>query len=153
MARELIDRGSQVPDSYEELLKLPGIGPYAASAYLSLHRNQRAVLIDANIVRWLCRLLGRAMDGETRREAWVSHLASRLTPPIGFRDYNYAALDFTMKVCAQTAHCEICPLIPFCRTGHRWFKRSRHSSSVSNGSGSAERKHAPEAGQTGAAGG
>jgi len=125
MAQEIVSRDGRIPATYEELLSLPGIGPYAASAYLSLHKAQRAVLIDANIVRWLCRLLGRPMDGETRREPWVYRLAERMTPTDGSREYNYAALDFTMKICAQTAHCEKCPLVPLCRTGQRWLKRSR----------------------------
>ena len=37
----------------------------------SLHANRRAVLIDSNIVRVLCRLVGAAYNGETRRKRWA----------------------------------------------------------------------------------
>jgi len=127
LAQEIARRQRRVPHEYDELLALPGIGPYAASAYLSLHMNRRAVLIDANIVRWLCRLLGRSMDGETRREPWVRKLADRITPRRAFRDFNYAALDFTMSICGQTPRCHMCPLVPYCRTGQRRLRCSLQS--------------------------
>lgn len=104
----------EVPSSKDELLKLPGIGDYAASAYLSLHRNRRAVIVDANVVRWLCRMTGEGWDGETRRKAWLRELADTLTPTRIFKNYNYAALDLTMTVCKKNPECAICPVKKFC---------------------------------------
>ncbi len=108
LARELTRRGA-VPTDEKQLLKLPGVGPYAAAAFLSLHAHRRAVIIDANIVRWLCRMTGREMDGETRRKPWIGRLADELTPTAKFREYNYAALDFTMLICGRRPRCEVCP--------------------------------------------
>ena len=51
---DYIDKNG-VPNNYQELLKVPGIGDYVASAVLSFHMNKRAVLIDSNIVRFYCR--------------------------------------------------------------------------------------------------
>src|SRR5262245_48567175 len=68
------------PNSLPELITLPGVGPCAAAAYLGFHTNSRAVIIDANVVRFLCRLVGYEYDGETRRKAWLLDFADRMTP-------------------------------------------------------------------------
>lgn len=113
-------RGGTPPDTLPELEGLPGVGLYAAAAYLSLHRNKRAVLIDANVVRWLCRMVAHPMDGETRRKAWLRNLADRFTPTRNVRDYNYAILDFSMQICATKPLCSQCPVGPkLCLTGKR----------------------------------
>lgn len=114
-----IARMGRVPTDERVLRGLPGVGAYVAAAYRSLHCGERSVLIDANVVRWLCRMTGRPMDGETRRKRWVLDLADELTPRRAFRDYNYAVLDFTMRVCAQPPVCERCPVREFCVFGRR----------------------------------
>lgn len=109
LARELNARGP-VPSEESLLIELPGVGPYAAAAFLSLHANRRASIIDSNVVRWLCRVTGRNMDGETRRKKWIKQLADELTPRTNFREYNYAVLDFTMRICGRAPRCDVCPL-------------------------------------------
>jgi A/G-specific adenine glycosylase len=112
------DRGGEPPDDPTELQQLPGVGPYAAAAWLSLHRGKRALLVDNNVARWLARLECKAYDGETRRKRWVSELADDLTPKRSFRDFNYAVLDFTMTICVPgRPKCEICPLVGDCCYG------------------------------------
>ena len=103
------------PDTLEELTELPGVGPYAAAAYLSFHRGRRAVIIDANVVRWLGRFFGFRTDAETRRKGWLIHLADELTPTQTYRDYNYAVLDLAMKLCVTKPRCQECPVSDGCR--------------------------------------
>jgi len=111
-------RGGRPPEEINELLDLPGVGPYAAAAWLSLHRAKRAVIVDNNVARWLARLEGRPYDGETRRKRWVAELADSLTPRAGYRTYNYAVLDFTMQVCVPRApRCHDCPIRADCHFG------------------------------------
>ena len=102
----------EIPRDYNELCALPGIGPYTAAAWLSFHGGGRGVLIDSNVVRWICRLIGKAdCDGETRRKKWLRDMAERLTPRRGVKAFNYALLDFTMMVCVPgEPRCEACPL-------------------------------------------
>ncbi len=114
LAARLAERGGHVPLYREELLALPLVGEYVAAAFISLHRNRRAVLIDANVVRWLCRLTGRPYDGETRRKKWLRNLADQLTPRQQIREFNYAVLDFTMQVCSTRPACDRCPLRRMC---------------------------------------
>lgn len=104
--------------SEQTLQQLPGVGPYAAAAALSLHAGYRAVIVDANVVRVLSRLVGMPFDGETRRKKWLRELADRLTPQEHFTEYNYALIDLAMTVCSQsTPKCPQCPLREQCATG------------------------------------
>jgi len=47
--------GGNLPSSLELLRKIPGIGPYTAGAILSFAFKQKAVAVDANVARVLCR--------------------------------------------------------------------------------------------------
>ncbi len=109
-----------VPCTYEKLLELPGVGPYVAAAMVSLHCKRYAALIDANTVRWMCRMVDRPMHGETRREKWLIKLAESITPHGNVHEFNYALLDFTMEICAKNPKCLQCPIGPqLCVYGRR----------------------------------
>ena len=122
LAKEIARLEGVLPLDQPALEALPGVGPYAAAATLSLHANRRAVLIDSNFVRVLCRLVGAAFDGETRRKRWLRELAEAVTPPRAHRAYNYAVLDLAALVCLpRTPQCKVCPILKWCSTG---LKRS-----------------------------
>ena len=118
LAHEIARLDGDLPLDQTALEALPGVGPYSAAATLSLHGNRRAVLIDSNIVRVLCRLVGAEYDGETRRKRWLRELAEAMTPPRAHRDYNYAVLDLAALVCLPRApRCDECPIQTWCKTG------------------------------------
>lgn len=100
----------RIPYDKEELLKLPGVGEYVASAFLSLHMNKREFIIDSNIVRIYGRYFGFETDGETRRKKWFIDLSNRLTPIKKFKEYNYGLLDFTRLICNRNPYCDNCYL-------------------------------------------
>ena len=62
LAKILIEKS--IPESKEELIKLLGIGEYVASAYLSLHQNKRAIIIDSNVVRLYGRFFVLILTGK-----------------------------------------------------------------------------------------
>lgn len=99
-----------IPSNKVDLMKLPGIGDYVASAYFSFHLNKREALIDSNIIRFYGRYLGFDYDGETRRKKWLNLLAKKITPIKNPRDFNYALLDFSMRVCMIKPQCNECPI-------------------------------------------
>ena len=120
LGERLAERGEKLPQTLNELLALPAVGPYAAAAFLSFHLNLRGTIIDANVVRWLCRMVDRPMDGETRREKWLIELADTFTPLRNVKAYNYAVLDFSMQICAKRPKCEQCPIGPkYCAYGRK----------------------------------
>ena len=102
----LLDR--DIPESRDDLIKLPAIGNYIAFAYRSLHIGKRDVIIDSNVVRIFRRYFGFETDGETRRKKWFIELADRLTPKRRFKKYNYALLDFSRIICTLKPKCELC---------------------------------------------
>ena len=60
MASKIIKKNykCKIPNSYEDLIKLPGIGDYTAKAILGIAYNQSVMPIDANIERILARIYG-----------------------------------------------------------------------------------------------
>jgi A/G-specific adenine glycosylase len=48
--------GCRVPETYEELRRLPGVGDYVASAVLLFAYGKTRPLVDVNVARVLCRL-------------------------------------------------------------------------------------------------
>jgi len=128
VAGEIVRRGGSIPTCLETLCKMKGIGPYTAAAYLSLHRGKRAAIVDVNIGRWLSRMTGRRSERDPRSVKWLHALADELTPRRAFKDYNYAALDFSMTVCtADRPRCQQCPLVSDCVYGRLEDAVERHS--------------------------
>lgn len=114
LIRELDCKRGQIPETTESLLKLPGIGNYAASAYLTFHVNKRALIIDSNSVRLWSRVFGFKADGETRRKKWFIKLVDDMTPVVTHKEFNYSVLDHTRAVCKPRPRCEICPISSWC---------------------------------------
>jgi adenine-specific DNA glycosylase len=60
------------------------------------------------------------MNGETRRDKWLIHLAEQVTPARNVGEFNYALLDFTMEICSKHPKCAQCPVGPrLCAYGSR----------------------------------
>lgn len=118
LASAVSQLGGRPPETRDALRRFAGVGPYTSAAWLSLHRGRRAVIVDSNVVRWLARLTGHRCQRDPRGVRWVNELAARLTPRRAFRDYNYAALDFTMTICTRgVPRCLVCPLRSACTYG------------------------------------
>lgn len=122
IAAVVVEHGGVLPENMDELTKFKGVGTYTAAAWLSLHRGKRAVLIDSNVARWLSRMTGNSYNRDPRGVFWVQNLAERLTPRRTFQEYNYAVLDFTMKVCTpHSPNCGHCPNRIDCLYGSEVF--------------------------------
>src|ERR1700759_4277329 len=62
--------GGVIPDSYDELLALPGVGRYTAAAIASFAYRQRHPVLDTNVRRVLSRLItGAEFPGKTTSAA------------------------------------------------------------------------------------
>lgn len=118
LGAELVDRyDGSVPRRSEDLLRLPGIGPYAASGVRCFAYGERAAIVDVGIARIIRRCLNLP---ETRRinedpELWT--VAEALLPSRGFRRHNLALLTVADRHCRVRPRCEPCPLLPVCRHG------------------------------------
>lgn len=104
----------EIPIEKNQLMELPGIGDYIASAYRSLHLGIRDIIIDSNVVRILGRFFGFLTDPETRRSKKLRELADKLTPQKNFKIYNYGLIDFSRNICKIKPSCYTCCLKKKC---------------------------------------
>ncbi|MDC0933807.1 A/G-specific adenine glycosylase [Arcobacteraceae bacterium] len=102
----------QLPDDMSELLKLPGIGRYTASAICSFGYEQNVSVVDTNISRVLKRYCGFV---EVKDEVvWSS--ADTLLNHKEPRSHNLALMDLGSMVCTPTnPKCDECPLSDTCK--------------------------------------
>jgi A/G-specific adenine glycosylase len=110
-ARACVDRHEgRLPTTLDELLGLPGIGPYTARAVLAFAANADVGVLDTNAARVHARLAGRRLAA---REAQA--LADAVVPAGSGWAWNQAVLDLGATVCTKrTAHCDVCPVAPHC---------------------------------------
>lgn len=100
------------PADREQLLKLPGIGPYTASSICAFAFNMPETVIDGNVIRVLARLYG--IEGEVNREI-IAPFAEALTPQDAGADYASAIMDLGATVCTPAAPlCGQCPWQKIC---------------------------------------
>ncbi len=109
-----------MPQSRDELLKLPRIGDYVADAVLSSAYGQDVAAVDVNVVRILQRVFGLKGGAEARRNIEIRKLAQMLVPRGNAREYNLAMIDFAALICVPRApKCGECPLATICVTRPR----------------------------------
>jgi A/G-specific adenine glycosylase len=114
MAREVTVRGG-VPSTPDELLELPGVGPYAAGATLAVAFGTRAHVVDGVTARVYRRYFGLPGDqpASTDRALWA--IVGRATPNAKVREWNWAVLDLASSVCLpKVPRCAVCPLSRDC---------------------------------------
>jgi A/G-specific adenine glycosylase len=121
-ARQVVgELEGRLPGTYEELLALPGLGPYTAGAVASIAFGQPVLALDGNARRVLARLF--AVEGETRRppvRRRLEDLARSLQPPDRPGPFNEALMELGATICSpRTPRCDRCPLNDHC-LAHRW---------------------------------
>lgn len=112
-ARYVVEHlGGQIPSLPEELLRIPGVGPYTAGAIASIAFGERAALADGNVMRVLSRLDG--IYGDPKRAAVGKKFWQRaleLLPTERPGDFNQALMELGAMVCTpRSPVCLACPL-------------------------------------------
>src|SRR5207249_260808 len=90
------DYDGVVPDDYERLIALPGIGQYMAGAILSIAFNKPYPIVDGNVRRVLSRIYGWTDDDP--KLLWDR--AARLVQQAEPRMINQAIMELGAKVCS-----------------------------------------------------
>ena len=117
----IIDQHSgEFPRELDAVMALPGIGRSTAGAILSLGTGQRHTILDGNVKRVLCRVLGiTAWPGApaVERDLWAA--AEQYTPSARCADYNQAMMDLGATLCTRgRPDCVRCPLQAACVALH-----------------------------------
>ncbi|MFM7322385.1 MAG: A/G-specific adenine glycosylase [Armatimonadota bacterium] len=102
--------GGVFPNDVEGLLRLPGIGRYTAGAIASIAFGADTPVVDANVVRVLCRLDGiaEAPKGTAVQER-LWNRAAQLLPRGRAGDFNQAMMELGALVCQPNPRCAACP--------------------------------------------
>ena len=105
-------RHGQFPQTYEDLIALPGIGTYTAAAVMSIAFNQPYPVIDGNVTRVLCRVFGIEKDPkETKTRHELSYITSELLPRRRVGIFNQALMELGSTVChPKDPQCSECCL-------------------------------------------
>ncbi len=110
MLREVYDR--KVPDTMQELLKLPGVGRKTANLLLGDIYGQPAVVCDTHCIR-IANRLGLAKGKEPEK---VEAQLRAILPPDESSAFCHRIVLFGREICsARNPKCGECPLRPFCR--------------------------------------
>jgi len=105
------DLGGKFPDSYDEILKMKGVGPYTAAAIASFAFNEARAVVDGNVYRVLSRFfdLPAAIDSTAGKKQFAA-LAQELIHPKRAAHYNQAIMDFGATICTPAKPlCASCP--------------------------------------------
>ena len=98
------------PNTYNELIKLKGIGDYTASAISSICFNEYNPVVDGNVLRLLSRYYGLktpidSLKGQRNIREIGKQLISKVANP---GDFNQAMMEYGALVCTPFPDCEAC---------------------------------------------
>ena len=109
--------GGRIPDTYEELLGLSGIGSYTAGAIASIAFGRKVPAVDGNVLRVTARLRKdqRPVSDLKVKEA-VERELMEIMPSERPGDFNQAMMELGACVCIPNGVplCDKCPLGDIC---------------------------------------
>ena len=106
----------EFPNTYNELIKLKGVGDYTASAIASICFNEPTAVVDGNVYRVLARYFGIDTPiNSTKGVKEFKALAQNILPKQLVGDYNQAIMEFGARQCKPAnPNCDVCPLNNSC---------------------------------------
>jgi A/G-specific adenine glycosylase len=108
--------GGGLPDDYELIQKLPGVGRSTAGAILSIAYGQRRPILDGNVRRVLCRFFAIRTDPTGKRiERDLWRCSESLIPERNPALFTQAIMDLGATVCTpRHPRCDDCPVANSC---------------------------------------
>ncbi len=103
------EHGGRFPQSRQELLRLPGIGPYTAAAIAAIAFDRPETVVDGNVERVMSRLHA-ITEPLPRAKPRIAEAAAALTPQGRPGDYAQAVMDLGALICTpRSPRCGLCP--------------------------------------------
>lgn len=123
LGRAICNRhNGQVPTFFDDLMRLPGVGLYIASAIRSICFGKQDFPVDSNAFRFVSRYFGVRLRGTKSEGRQLREFMSGLMPKGYTAQYVYGFLDFASQVCRP-----INPLCGECQLRKTCRRNSRHS--------------------------
>lgn len=111
----------EVPQTREELVKLPGVGRKTANVVLSVAFNVPALAVDTHVER-VSKRLGLCRIKDTVLE--VEETIMKKTPKENWSKTHHQLIFFGRYHCkAQNPQCHECPLLDICREGQKRLRK------------------------------
>ncbi len=109
--------GGELPQTYEELRSLPGVGPYTAGAIGSIALGLSVPAVDGNVFRVMMRYLADDSDiSRTPVRRRTEERIQAILPPGQAGVFNQAIMELGETVCIPGGRplCSSCPLAAYC---------------------------------------
>ncbi|MEN9802077.1 MAG: A/G-specific adenine glycosylase [Actinomycetota bacterium] len=103
------EHAGRVPRMLDELMALPGVGPYTARAVMAFAFEDEAAVVDTNIARVLRRLTGESLSARSTQA-----IADEVLPEGESWLWNQAMMDLGATVCKPRPMCAQCPIQHVC---------------------------------------
>lgn len=106
------------PTKYDELIQLPGIGPYTAGAIASIAFGEPVIAMDGNLYRIFSRLVRESgFIDEREVQTRLRDIGMRQLPLEAAGDYNQALMDLGATICIPNGAplCDLCPVSDYCK--------------------------------------
>ncbi len=104
----------QIPLNFEDLISLPGVSHYIASAVRCFAFGYPDVLLDTNTVRVSGRIFGLSITDSSRRSVLFRRVLEGLMDAAQCREFNFALIDFASRICRPKPIHDQCPLTTYC---------------------------------------
>jgi A/G-specific adenine glycosylase len=116
-ARVIMDKhGGKFPESYTDVLALPGIGEYTAGAVCSIAFNQPVAAVDGNVLRVISRLTEDATSIDLPAYKKQVKAALEKVYPACAGAFTQALMELGATICGpnRSPQCGECPCRAFC---------------------------------------
>jgi len=107
---------SKIPNNFNDLKSLKGIGNYSANAILCFGFNMKRPLLDANFIRIYKRVFNIKSKTKTpKTDKYLWEFSESLLPENDYVLFNYSILDLGGTIClSKNPKCIECPIQKNC---------------------------------------
>lgn len=125
MARMILEEfNGKVPETFDELTSLPGVGRKTANCLLSYAFKKPAIAVDVHVHR----ISNRLGWVKTKTPEETEEALKRIVPQESWSKINQLFVDHGQRVCLpRKPRCAVCPLAPYCEYGKSTMtKKPKH---------------------------
>lgn len=111
----LFNKNNEIPNNYNSLRELYGIGKYIANAVLCFGFNKNVNLVDTNINRIFSRLLNKNFPKRVNESHPLWEKIEKFIVIKDYKSFFYALIDLGAIICKKgKVYCDLCPIINLC---------------------------------------